>query len=278
MRIPLGCRNQYRNTMPATDSFDPRPFHDFELAGWERAAAWYARSFGELTAQTAEPVLDIACGPGFIAAAAAARHAVVVGLDFSTAMVAEATRRYPAVQFQEGDAEALPFDAGSFDVVVMNFGMLHLSRPDTAIGEAHRVLRRGGRYAFTVWAAPEQAIGFGMVMAAIEAHGRRDVPLPEGPPFFRFSSTEECRRTLERAQFADVSVQVVPIAWRVIAADEVFEAMTKGGVRTAAVLRAQTPDALAAIRDAVRRTTESYATPEGYVLPMPAVLAVGTRR
>ena len=111
-------------TFPESDS---DAFHDFEHAGWERAAAFYADAFGALTAQTAgalldaagaEPgtrLLDVACGPGFIAGAAAQRGATVVGLDFSAAMIASARRRLPSITFREGDAEALLFDVASFD-------------------------------------------------------------------------------------------------------------------------------------------------------------------
>ena len=86
----------------------PTAFHDFEHAGWQRAAAYYADTFGTLTVQATEPLLDaaavaparalldVASGPGYVAAAAAARGATVVGLDFSTLMVEEARRRYPA--------------------------------------------------------------------------------------------------------------------------------------------------------------------------------------
>jgi len=159
-------------------------------------------------------VLDVATGPGFVAGAADERGATVVGLDFSPAMIVEAQRRHPTVSFREGDAEALPFEDGSFDAVVMNFGLLHLARPEAAIGEACRVLRPGGRYALTVWAAPEQAAGFGMVLRAIEAFGKTDVPLPAGPPFFRFSDAGECRRTLEDAGFSGVDVKLLPLTWR----------------------------------------------------------------
>ncbi len=53
-------------------------------------------------------VIDIASGPGYVAKAAASRDAKVVGVDFSAAMVAEARRRNPDVEFREGDAEQLP--------------------------------------------------------------------------------------------------------------------------------------------------------------------------
>ena len=268
---------------------DPKAFHQFEHAGWERAAAFYGDAFGALTAQTAEPlldaagvsagtrVLDVASGPGFITGAAAARGADVVGLDFSSAMIAEARRRHPALTFREGDAEALPFDAASFGAVVMNFGLLHLARPDAALAEAYRVLRVGGRYAFTVWASPDRAVGFGLVLRAVEMLGQKDVPLPEGPPFFRFSEAAETRRTLEEAGFTDVQVRELSLTWHMASADAVFEAVSRGGVRTAAVLRAQAPDALAAIRAAVRRGVESYARDGGFAVPMPAVVASATK-
>ncbi|OLD15233.1 MAG: hypothetical protein AUJ01_12645 [Acidobacteria bacterium 13_1_40CM_3_65_5] len=268
---------------------DATAFHDFEHAGWERAAQHYADAFGGVTTQVANPLLDavgavirtrlldVATGPGFIAAAAAARGAIVTGLDFSPAMIAEARRRHPDVTFREGDAEALPYDAASFDAVTMNFGLLHLARPDAAIAGAHRVLRAGGRYAFTVWAAPDQAVGFGMVLRAVEELGRSDVPLPEGPPFFRFAAADQSRQILERAGFVDVEVRVLPLTWRLDSPDGVYDALSRGGVRTAAVLRAQTPKALDAIRGAVRRSVERYKEGDRFVVPMPAVLASATK-
>ena len=115
-----------------------------------------------------------------MAAAAAQRGASVVAVDFSEAMLAEARRHHPAIDFRTGDAEALPFPEASFDAVVMSFGLLHLARPDQALAEAHRVLRPGGRLAFTVWDRPEEAVAFGIVLGAVQRHGRMDVPLAAG--------------------------------------------------------------------------------------------------
>jgi ubiquinone/menaquinone biosynthesis C-methylase UbiE len=269
---------------------DAEAFHAFEHDGWQRAAEHYIDAFGTVTPQAAGPLLDavgasagtrlldVATGPGFVAAAAAARGARVAGLDFSSAMIAAASRRHQDITFREGDAEALPFDEGAFDAVVMNFGLLHLARPEAAIAEAHRVLGSGGRYAFTVWAGPDQALGFGLVLQAIERHGRPDVSLPEGPPFFRFSSADECRGALERAAFAQVSVEMLPLTWHLESADGIYDALLQGGVRTAAILRGQTPEALAAIRAAIRQSAERYCSGGRIVLPMPAVLAAGWKR
>lgn len=272
-----------------TESSGSTAFHDFEHAGWERAASFYTDAFGPLTVQAAPALLDavgatrgtvmldVASGPGLVAAAAAERGVRVTGVDFASAMVDQARRRYPEIAFREGDAESLAFADGGFDAVVMSFGMLHLARPDTAIAEAHRVLRPGGRYAFTVWAAPEKAVGFGMALRAIEKFGKAQVTLPDGPPFFRFSDPAGTRATLEQAGYTDVALKELPLVWRLTSAGAAFEALSHGGVRTAAVLRAQTPEALAAIRDAVRNEVEQYKVTGGYEIPMPAVLASGRK-
>ncbi len=159
----------------------------------------------------------------------------------------------------------------------MNFGLLHLARPEAAMAEAHRVLRHGGRYGFTVWATPEQAAAFGIVLKAIETYGTMDVGLPDGPPFFRFSDPRECWRSLEDAGFAQPDVRQLPLVWRLSSTDALFEAVSRGGVRTAAVLARQTPEALSAIRRAVARALVPYGQEDTVVVPMSAVLASATK-
>jgi len=214
-------------------------------------------------------VLDVACGPGYVAAAAVSRGAQSTGIDFSSEMVSEARIRYPGVDFREGDAEALSFDDSSFDAVVLNFGMLHLGRPEQALREAHRVLRPGGRIAFTVWDTPDKAVGFGIVISAIQKYGDLNVPIPAGPPFFRFSDPEESKRVLNEAGFINVVVTHVPQTWRLASPDALFEVMYNGSVRNAALLRGQKPEVLEKIRNEIRVEVERA----GNEFPMPAVLS-----
>src|SRR5262249_20698412 len=264
-------------------------FHDFEQTGWERAAEYYSDAFGSLTAQTINRlleaagvrsgtrVLDVATGPGSVAAAAAALGASPVGIDFSPQMVALAREQHSSVVFEEGDAEALEFADARFDAVTINFGVLHLARPDTALAEACRVLVPGGRCAFTVWAKPEISVGFGIVLGAIERFGRLDVPLPEGPPFFRFSDGDESIRSMEAAGFTDVRVVQLPLVWRLSSAGALFDAFANGAVRTAALLRAQTEDALVDIHTAIVEEAAAYRRGEIVELPMAAVLTSATK-
>jgi SAM-dependent methyltransferase len=194
-------------------------------------------------------------------------------MDFSPPMIAQARRRCPQARFLVGDAEAMPLRGNCFDAVVTNFGLLHLARPEQFLREARRVLRPGGLVAFAVWAAPEDAVGFGMVLQAVQAHGNPSVPLPPGPPFFRFSEASECVRTFRSAGFADAQVQRVPQLWRLSDPDGLFQAMLAGTVRTGGLLRAQTPQALAAIREAIRNGVESHRHQDAFEIPMAAVVA-----
>jgi len=260
-------------------------FHSFEQSGWERAAGRYPDAFGPLTSQTIPRllaaanvapgmrVLDVASGPGYVAGAAEALGAKPVGVDFSSEMVRQAARRYPGIQFHEGDAESLAFHDASFDAVLINFGVLHLARPDAALAEARRVLVAGGRCGLTVWAKPDVSVGFGIVLRAIETEGRMDVPLPDGPPFFRFSDPEEAARSMRAAGFVDPRVEQVPLRWRLESVDALYDAFVEGAVRTAALLRAQTPEATVAIRKAIVTGLGPYRRGDVFELPMAAVLS-----
>ena len=259
-------------------------FKAFEHAGWDGIPAQYDAGFGALTVQSIGPMLDavsgaglrlldVASGPGYVADAAAKRGFDVTGVDFAAAMVREAKRRAPRIDFREGDAEALPFEASSFDAVVINFGVLHLARPEQAIAEAFRVLRPGGRFAFTVWAPPERAVAFGIVLGAVRAHGNPDAPLPPGPPFFRYSDARAAGDALLAAGFVEPRSVEVPQQWRLASGEALFDIMLGGTVRTGGLLRAQTPEALSAIRGAVIDGVAPYRDGKGIELPMPAVLS-----
>lgn len=268
---------------------EPEKFRRFEHAGWQDIPAGYHEAFGSLTTQAIEPLLDairlkkdmsfldIASGPGYVAAVAAKRGATVLGVDFSPAMVAQAQNLHAGVEFREGDAEKLPVGNNLFDAAAMNFGILHLGQPELALLEAQRILRSGGRFAFSVWATPEETIGFGIVLRAVELHGEPRVELPEGPPFFRYSDPEECSRGLLVAGFESPSVAKVSQTWRLPAGDGLFNAMKDSTVRTAGLLRAQKPTVLKKIRDEMRASVEKYTKGDTVELPMPAWIAAGVK-
>lgn len=265
-------------------------FSAFERQGWEQLAQTYHAYYADLTTQSSGALLDalevgpgtrfldVASGPGYVAAAAAARGADAVGVDFAAAMVEQATRLNPGLTFKVGSAEDLPFPDESFDAVGVNFGMFHFSHPEIALAEAFRVLHSGGRIAFTVWADRDKAVALNVVLKALEAYGQTDVGLPEAPPFFRFSDPAECERVLLDAGFAEPNVQKVDQTWSIRAPETPFHALMRGGVRVAAMLKAQTPQALDLIEKAVAESVAAYQSDGEVRVPMPAVLAFAQKR
>ncbi|NCT83288.1 MAG: methyltransferase domain-containing protein [Comamonadaceae bacterium] len=128
-----------------------------------------------------ERVLDVAAGNGNATLAAARRHARVTSTDYVDALLDKGRRRAEAeglnVRFEAADAEALPYEAGSFDVVMSTFGVMFAPDQLTAAREMLRVVRPGGRIALANW-TPEGFIG--QLFKTVGRH----VPPPAGlrPP------------------------------------------------------------------------------------------------
>jgi 2-polyprenyl-3-methyl-5-hydroxy-6-metoxy-1,4-benzoquinol methylase len=107
-------------------------------------------------------VLDVACGTGNLAVIAARRGGAVSGIDIAANLIAQAHARAAAeglrIAYEQGDAEALPYADGQFDLVVSMFGVMFAPRPSIATAEMSRVTRPGGRVAMANW-TPEGFIG-----------------------------------------------------------------------------------------------------------------------
>jgi SAM-dependent methyltransferase len=100
-------------------------------------------------------LLDVACGSGQLALIAASRGANVSGVDIATNAILAARDRAASegydIRFDEGDAEALPYEAASFDVVASLFGAMFAPRPELVAAELLRVCRPGGTIAMGNW-------------------------------------------------------------------------------------------------------------------------------
>lgn len=125
------------------------------LHSFGRDQAWRRAAVRMAEISTRDEVLDVACGTGDLTRAFADGGAErIVGLDFTPEMLAIArekrlgAKRRPeraVIEYVQGDAMALPFSDGSFDVVSIAFGIRNVSEPDRAFAEFYRVLRPGGR-------------------------------------------------------------------------------------------------------------------------------------
>ena len=109
-----------------------------------------------------QTLLDVACGTGVVAITAARIGAKVRAVDLTPELLERARENASIatfeIDFREGDAEALPFGDGEFDVVLSQFGHMFAPRPDVVIREMLRVLKSGGTIGFATW-PPELLIG-----------------------------------------------------------------------------------------------------------------------
>ncbi|HJU15660.1 MAG TPA: methyltransferase domain-containing protein, partial [Stellaceae bacterium] len=268
--------------------FDPPSVREFEHRGWEQAAACYRVTFAHATegfvallldaagVGAGTRVLDLACGPGLVAAAAAERGAVPVGVDFSAAMLAAARAAHPAIRFVEADADVLPCVDGACDAVASNFGVHHFPDPARALGEARRVLRPGGRIAFTSWAAPPENRAWKVLFDAVAAHG--DPHAAQAPPSGGgLRRPEDALSLLAASGFVGAEARPIERLWHIAASGDLVAGFRQGTVRTAALIAAQNEAALAAINAAVAESLAPYRQPDGYAVPVVAILACGVK-
>jgi SAM-dependent methyltransferase len=277
--------------LPTTGTkIDADAFNAFEAAGWEKQAAGYEDFFGPITTRVVEPlldaaevgrgtrVLDVATGPGYVAAEAAGRGATAIGLDSSEAMLSIARRCHPQLEFRRGDVEALAFPDHSFDAVVGNFILLHLGRPEQAAAEFARVLEPGGRLALTVWDVPERGRLVGVLLDAVAAAG---APTPEeipvGPPIFRFSDEQELDGLLRSRGFEGIEVRTIAFSHSVPSRDALWRGLLGGTVRAAALVVRQTADVQRKIRAAFDRIVQPYQVDDRLEIPVSVKLASGRK-
>jgi SAM-dependent methyltransferase len=271
--------------MDIETSNDPDGFVELELSGWEEVSTGYERHFGSLTRQSVDALLqaagvdagksllDVCCGPGMIAEAAAALGAEATGIDFSAAAVRIASSRVGAARFDVGDAQSLPYADDHFDAVVCGFGIIHLPHPNRALAEMRRVLKPGGRLALSVWEMPSAANGFGLIYGSIRAHANLDVDLPHGPDFFQFSDPERLEGALLHTGFAEVDISSAPQIWEFADAHGLVTGIMEGSVRAKALISAQSADARRAVENAIDAGMEAWAGADGrYRVPMPALI------
>jgi ubiquinone/menaquinone biosynthesis C-methylase UbiE len=152
-----------------------------------------------------ERVLDVACGAGNGAIAAVRRHAESVGLDYVSALLARARERAAAegyeIEFVEGDAQALPFDDASFDVVLSTFGAMFAPDQERTARELLRVCESGGRIGMANW-TPDGLVGGG-IFATVAKHA----PPPPGVPPPPLWGTEERLRELFGEGISELRIQ-----------------------------------------------------------------------
>ena len=266
------------------------PFDVFEREGWQHGrAAPYHHGVGPLTSQAVEPLLDaagagpgvrlldVASGPGYGAARAAARGADVVGVDVSAEMVALAAELHPAIDFRVADAGALPFPDASFDAVVSNLLMPHVADLPAVAAELARVLRPGGRLALSTW--DPDAPGFlRALMEAVRAAGATPPSdIPAGPEFFQYARDDEFAALLEGAGLQRATVGDARLHPPDRRPGGFLAKLVAGTVRMNALIASQTPEVQARIAERYAELLEPWRDADGFVVPFSVKVGAAER-
>lgn len=245
---------------PATADYVDRQREMWGLADYPALAdrlAPAARTLVELAAPgPGTRVLDVAAGTGTVALLAAGRGAEVTACDLAPRMVELGSRRTAdagvAVRWFEADVEDLPLPAEAADLVLSSFGVIFAPRPAVALRELHRVLRPGGRLAFTAW-TPD---GF---MGAMADLIRRWVGAPpEVPDPVAWARPELVHDWLHDAGFAVRRVSTSTLPWRFDSGAEMTRFFREHSPAHAALEQARGADATALFT-----AIERLANPDG---------------
>ncbi|MET0668545.1 MAG: methyltransferase domain-containing protein [Xanthobacteraceae bacterium] len=274
----------------AMTDFDPDAFRDFERAAHSRKAESYHGRFAAVTDRAIGPLLeaakvrggtrllDVAAGPGHLAAAAAQHGARVTGVDLAPAMVALASKLHPDVSFREASADRLPFPDASFDAVTCAFGVGHFPDPVRVLAEFARVLAPGGIAALAWWDGFERNRINGIFHEAllrlkISAPG----VVPAGPPIDRYSDCERFAQLLRDAGLNDVRVEQVSFEHSLRDADQFWDMAMGSFARASSVIGTQSEQTQREIREAVSAAASRYKSGSGLAVPVAFLVAAGTR-
>jgi SAM-dependent methyltransferase len=214
-------------------------------------------------------VLDVATGPGALAADLCRRGAHVIGVDLSPGMIAMATQQYPGIDFRVADVEHLPFTDGAFHALVCNFAVGHFPYPEAAIAECARVLQRGGRIAVSWWDDPGRQRIQGLFREAIAEVGASPPPdVPKGYSILRFSDSDALAGLLTGAGINQVTVDEYHTTYTVPDIDTLWNGGLGSFAVTASAISHQDQSTQDAIRMALERRAAIYKSPDGYTLPI----------
>ena len=225
-------------------------------------------------------ILETAAGTGIVTRAVhrALPGAKIVATDVNEAMLQVAAQRLRSdqVSFQQANAQALPFDDDSFDLVLCQFGIMFFPDRVQANREAHRVLRSGGHYLVVTFDALERNPVAKIVGEAVGVLYPDDPPryMEEGP--FCYTDPLQIQDDLLAAGFAKIEVRTVTARSRAVSAHEAAFGICQGGPFRAEIEK-RDPQGLERATDAAAEALRKFEGREGLQAPMSAHIAIASK-
>lgn len=264
---------------------DYSSFKESERDGWSARAKSYRDATARATLQTVPVllaharlfpnarVLDAGCGPGYVAACAHLLGAEVEGVDFSQGMIDEAQKQFPHLAFRQADVEELPAADQSYDAVLSNIVLFHVTDPKRALCEAHRVLKPGGRFVFSQWLGPDRSECYRVLFDVLGRHAdmARADPAPNA---YMLSDDDNAFEMMQGAGFTDIASEKVENVLHA-PGPSFFDFFMRFGVRVPLILERQDVEVQKAIRSEVDDLAAGYLSEGIYRVPMPSIVFSG---
>ena len=264
-----------------------KTFHEIEKEAWSQRAESYDVIFASISSQAIRDILDslgviegkrhldVACGTGHLVAVASQRGAASEGVDFAEPMIDAAQATYPRLPFKVADATQLPYEDRSFDAVTCAFGLSHMEEPQTAVDESFRVLKPGGRFAFTLWFDGKNGNDlFRVVNDAFVKYVLDSFTLPETWTQLRYADEQVCENITRNAGYSAPLFKRINIAWQTTSAQQVAGLIEKLSVRTKMILEHQPPEIQELIHERILTEVAALRVDGMITLAWPALLTV----
>jgi ubiquinone/menaquinone biosynthesis C-methylase UbiE len=196
----------------------------------------------------------------------------VIITDFAPEMVAGARQRAQELgvknaEFRLLDAERMDLETDSVDGVLCRWAYMLTTSPDAAFSETRRVLRPGGRLAFSVWASRERNPALSLVGRVLESQGHIPPPDPEAPSAFAMADPGRIQELVVGAGFAEPEVEEVSFRWSFADQEAYWRYLNETSASASPVLRSLPTAAQEAVREQVHELARPFHSGEGYDFP-----------
>jgi SAM-dependent methyltransferase len=263
-------------------------FDDAVRANWAGKAAAFERSFAALCGYIAgdlldavgpleaRTLLDVGTGTGTVAALAAERGALAVGVDPDAGMLDLARAKAKGAVFGLDTLPDLHWHDGSFDAVVANFVVNHVGDPRGAVAELARVAKPGSTVAVTVWPHPKSPVLAVLDQMVVESGVR--VPPATGLPEHLDFDRDEVGLAGILAEAGLVDVSATRISWiHRTTFDELWAGQAGGVTGAGEIVASQSPATVERMKATLAVLVELYRDGDELALPAEALLASGRR-